>query len=149
MKRENFSMNYVQKRIQKYHQILRLVSFGLMFTIGLLANSPVEAQALDGPAIQKLALQGMWAAENDYGYWSWKEDNSICLRKIEKSGKCTDTGTWSITGDVMCYKLTWLWKSNDVNDNCFTIQALKDGRYEALFHGGAMVSTFIHFKVLD
>ena len=138
-----------QKRRQKYNQRNRLASLGLLLTLGLLANSPAEAQALDGPAIQKLALQGTWAAENDWGYWSWKEDNSICLRKIEKSGKCTDTVTWSITGDVLCYKLTWLWKSNDVNANCFTIQALKDGRYEALFHGGAMVSTFIHFKMLE
>jgi hypothetical protein len=142
-------MSCTQKRMHKDNQWRRLASLGLMLTLGLLANSPVEAQALDGPAIQKLALQGMWAADNDYGYWSWKEDNSICLRKIEKSGKCTDTGTWSIIGDVMCYKLTWLWKSIGINDNCFTIQALKDGRYEALFHGGAMVSTFIHFKVLD
>ncbi len=142
-------MSCTQKRKHKNNQWRRLASLGLMLTLGLLANSPVEAQALDGPAIQKLALQGMWAAENDYGYWSWKEDNSICLRKIEKSGKCTDTGTWSITGDVMCYKLTWLWKSYGLNDNCFTIQALKDGRYETLFHGGAMVSTFFHFKVLD
>jgi hypothetical protein len=123
-----------------------------MLALSLIANSPAVAQALDGPAIQKLALQGVWVADNDWGNWSWSDDNTVCLRKldlIEKSGKCTDTGTWSITGDVMCYKLTWLWKSNGVNDNCFTIQALKDGRYEALFHGGAMVSTFIKFEVLN
>ena len=123
---------------------------GLILTLGLLANSPAEVQALNGTALQKLAVQGTWAAEEaELGYWSWKEDNSICLRKIEKSGKCTDTGTWSITGDVLCYKLTWLWKSYGYDDNCFTIQALKDGRYEALFHGGAMVSTFIYFGVLE
>jgi hypothetical protein len=127
----------------------RLASLGLMLTLGLFANSPAEAQALDGTAIQRLALKGTWAAQNDWGYWSWKKDKSVCFQKYEKSGKCTDTGTWSIIGDVMCYKLTWLWKSIGINDNCFTIQALKDGRYEALYHGGAVVSTFIKFEVLE
>ncbi len=142
-------MTSAWKRTQNYRHMRRSASLGLMLALSLIANSPAVAQALDGPAIQKLALQGMWAAEHDWGYWSWKEDNTICLRKVEKIGNCTDTGTWSITGDVLCYKLTWMWKSYELNDNCFTIQALKNGRYEALFHGGAMVSTFIHFKVLD
>ncbi len=142
-------MTSAWKRTQNYRHMRRSASLGLMLALSLIANSPAVAQALDGAEIQKLALQGMWVADDDWGNWSWSDDKTVCLRKIEKSGKCTDTGTWSIIGDVMCYKLTWLWKSYGVNDNCFTIQALKDGRYEALFHGGAMVSTFIKFEVLN
>jgi hypothetical protein len=29
------------------------------------------------------------------------------------------------------------------------VQALGDGRYETLYHGGAMVSTMFFFKVLE
>ena len=142
-------MTSAWKRTQNFRQMRRSASLGLMLALSLIANSPAVAQALDGAEIQKLALQGMWVADNDWGNWSWSDDKTVCLRKTEKSGKCTDTGKWSINGDVMCYKLTWLWKSYGVNENCFTIQALKDGRYEALFHGGAMVSTFIKFEVLN
>ena len=141
-------MACAQKRTQNYILMRISASLGLMLTLVLLSNSPAMAQALDGTAIQKLAFQGMWIAENDWGNWSWKEDKTVCLRKTEKSGKCTDTGTWSINGNVLCYKLTWLWKSYGAKDNCFTIQALKDGKYEALNHGGALVSTFIKFRVL-
>ena len=126
-----------------------LASLGLMLTLCLLANSPAEAQALDGTAIQKLALQGTWAAEKDWGNWSWSEDNTVCLRLTDQSGDCADTGTWTINGDVMCYELAWWGESYDVRKNCFTVNSLGDDRYEALYHGGAMVSTFIHFKVLE
>ncbi len=126
-----------------------LASLGLMLTLCLLANSPAEAQALDGTAIQKLALQGTWVAERAWGNWSWSEDNTICLRLVDQSGDCADTGTWTINGDVMCYELTWWGESYGVRKNCFTVNSLGDDRYEALFHGGAMVSTFIYFKVLE
>ena len=143
-------MNYVQKLMQKYYQILRLASIGLMLTLGLLANSPAEAQELDGPAIQKLALQGTWAAEKKgIGYWSWKEDNSVCLRLLENDADCADTGTWTRNDDVICYEFKWWGKAYDVRTNCITVNALGDDRYDALHHGGAMVSTFFHFKVLD
>jgi len=127
----------------------RLASLGLLLTLGLLANSPAEAQALDGPAIQKLALQGTWAAENDWGYWSWSEDNTVCLRLADQSGDCADTGTWTRNDDVICYEFTWWGKPYDVRINCFTVNSLGDDRYEALYHGGAMVSTFIKFEVLN
>jgi len=142
-------MARAQKPTQNYNQMRISASLGLMLTLGLLSNSPAVAQALDGTAIQKLALQGMWIAENDWGNWSWKEDKTVCLRLNKRSGNCADTGTWEINGDVMCYKLTWWGKSYDVTNNCYTIQALKGGQYEALYHGGAMVSTFIKFRVLN
>ena len=142
-------MPCTQKRMQKNNQWRRLASLGLMLTLGLLANSPAEAQALKGTAIQKLALQGTWVAEADWGYWSWGADNTVCLRCLNQTGDCADTGTWTINGDVMCYELTWWGESYDVRTNFFTVHVLGDDRYEALYHGGAMVSTFFHFKVLE
>ena len=38
-------------------------SFCLLLMIGLLVYSPAQAQELDSAAIQKLALQGTWVAE--------------------------------------------------------------------------------------
>ena len=123
---------------------------GLIITLGFFSSSLANAQALDEKAIQDLALQGTWAAEKkDWGYWSWSEDNTVCLRVISADGDCADTGTWTVDGNVMCYELTWWGKSYDVRKNCFTVHALGDGRYETLYHGGAMVSTFITFKVID
>ncbi len=143
-------MPCTQKRMQKINQWRRLASLGLMLTLGLLANSPAEAQALKGTAIQKLALQGTWVAERtDWGNWSWGADNTVCLRLLNQTVDCADTGTWTINGDVMCYELTWWGEVYDDRANCFTVHALGDGRYEALYHGGAMVSTFIHFGVLN
>jgi len=142
-------MTGAQIRKIKSIQIRRLARFVSILTLGVLANSPAEAQTLDGTAVEKLALQGTWAAENDWGNWSWSEDNTVCLRLADQSGDCADTGTWTVNGDVMCYELTWWGKAYDVRENCFTVNSLGDDRYEALYHGGAMVSTFIHFKVLE
>ena len=142
-------MTGAQIRKIKSIQIRRLARFVSVLMLGVLANSPAEAQTLDGTAVEKLALQGTWAAENDWGNWSWSEDNTVCLRLADQSGDCADTGTWTVNGDVMCYELTWWGKAYDVRKNCFTVNSLGDDRYEALYHGGAMVSTFIHFKVLE
>jgi len=136
--------------MRKNSQWRRLASLGLMLTLGLLANSPAVAQAIKGTAIQKLALQGTWAAEDaEFGYWSWGADNTVCFRLNNQTGDCADTGTWRINDDVMCYELTWWGKSIGIRTNCFTVHVLGDDRYEALYHGGAMVSTFIHFGVLN
>jgi len=143
-------MPCTQKQMRKNSQWRRLASLGLVLTLGLLANSPAEAQALKGTAIQKLALQGTWAAEDaEFGYWSWGADNTVCFRLNNQTGDCADTGTWRINDDVMCYELTWWGKSIGIRTNCFTVHVLGDDRYEALYHGGAMVSTFIHFGVLN
>ena len=128
----------------------RLACLGLIIALGLFANSPAEAQELDSTAIQKLALQGTWAAEDlEFGYWSWNKDETVCLRVGDTEGKCADTGTWVINDNVICYELTWWGETVDNRKNCFTAQALGDGRYETLYHGGAMVSTFYKFEVLE
>ncbi len=71
------------------------------------------------------------------------------FRLLDQNGDCADTGTWTINGDAMCYELTWWGETEGDRTNCLTVHALGDDRYEALYHGGAMVSTFIHFKVLE
>jgi hypothetical protein len=143
-------MTRAKMRKQENNQWRRLASLGLMLTLGLLANSPAEAQALKGTAVQKLALQGTWVAEHaEFGNWSWGADNTVCFRLANPIGDCADTGTWTIDGDVMCYELTWWGEGADVRTNCFTVNALGDGRYKTLHHGGAMVSTFFHFRALN
>ena len=101
------------------------------------------------PLSRDLHLKAHGPAQNDWGYWSWKKDKSVCIRLIEKNAKCADTGTWTINDNVICYEFTWWGKAYDVRKNCFTVHALGDDHYEALYHGGAMVSTFIKFEVLE
>ncbi len=142
--------NHETKQSKPCSRGKRLASLGLILTLGLLANSPAEAQELDSAAIQNLALQGTWAAEDpEWGYWSWNNDETVCLHLGDTEGKCADTGTWVINDNVICYELTWWGESVGDRKVCFTAQALGDGRYETLYHGGAMVSTFYKFEVLE
>ena len=111
--------------------------------------SHAAAQELDGKALERLALQGMWEAEHaEYGFWAWNGDGTVCLRVGNKDGECTDTGHWSVADNVLCYELKWWGDTAGERKNCFTVQALKDGRFETLFHGGTMVSRMFVFKVL-
>ena len=118
-------------------------------TLGLLGSSPAVAQALDGNAVRDIALQGTWAAEYDWGYWTWSGDDSVCVRVFEPDGDCADTGTWTINGEALCYELTWFGEGYDVRKNCVTVHPLGDGRYDARYHGGALDSTFFIFKVIE
>jgi hypothetical protein len=142
--------NFGTKQSKSSNRGKLLASLGLMLTLGLLANSPAEAQELDSAAIQQLALQGTWAAEDpEFGNWSWNKDKTVCLRIRETEGNCADTGTWVINDNVVCYELTWWGGASGVRKTCFTAQAVGDGRYETLYHGGAMISTMYFFKVLE
>lgn len=143
-------MANVSKRNQSRfnRRVKQLASWGL--TLVLLISTQAAAETLDSAAIRKLALQGTWAAEDpEIGNWSWNKDKTVCLRIGDTEGKCADTGTWVINDNVICYELTWWGESNDDRKSCFTAQALGNGRYETLYHGGAMVSTFYYFKVLE
>ena len=53
---EDLSMTGAQIRKIKSIQIRRLARFVSILTLGVLANSPAEAQTLDGTAVEKLAL---------------------------------------------------------------------------------------------
>ncbi|MBS9716284.1 hypothetical protein ACFFUT_11380 [Pseudohalocynthiibacter aestuariivivens] len=111
---------------------------------------PALAQELDGEALKKLALGGIWQAEHaEYGLWNWNDSGSVCLRVGSTDGDCFDTGTWEITDNVLCYELTKWGESTGERVNCFTVAALDDNRYETLFHGGAMISRMFAFKVLE
>ena len=142
--------NHGNKQSKPSNWRKRLASLALTLTLGLLANSPAEAQELDSAAIRELALQGTWAAEHsEFGNWSWNKDGTVCLRIGAAEGKCADTGTWAVNDNVICYELTWWGETTGNRKDCFTAQALGDGRYETLYHGGVMVSTMFFFKVLE
>ena len=110
--------------------------------------SPVASQELEGNALKRLALQGIWEAEHaEYGFWKWNTDGTVCLRVGNKDGKCTDTGSWYVADNVLCYELKWWGNTAGERKNCFTVQPLKDGRFETLFYGALMVSRMFAFKL--
>ena len=120
--------------------------FGFVCAVFML--TAVQAQALGGADIMKLADRGTWQAEEtEYGNWTWKEDHTVCFRISNQKGKCADTGSWKIDGNVICYELSWYGKSVGINKNCFTVRELGNGRYETRYHGGAMVSSWFKFKI--
>ncbi len=122
----------------------------LSLTVASGVMRPATAQELDGEALKKLALGGVWQAEHaEYGLWNWDDSGSVCLRVGSADGDCFDTGTWEITDNVLCYELTAWGESVGERVNCFTVNALEDNRYETLFHGGAMVSRMFAFSVLE
>jgi hypothetical protein len=124
--------------------------WSLFISMGLFAGSVSAEQELDGSAVEKLALRGIWAAEeNSYGYWKWNEDGSVCLRLHEPGGDCADTGTWAIDGNFICYELEWWGEAYGQRDACLSVVAHDGTPYEVLFQGDALVSTMFHFTVLE
>ena len=111
-----------------------LTSLGLMLALGLLTSTQAVAEMLDGASIRKLALQGTWATQDKWGrYWSWSEDNSVCLRLFDQNGDCSDTDTWKIDGDVICYELKWWGEIAGVRSQCVSVAALGDIHYETRY----------------
>ena len=126
------------------------LAWSLLFWMGSFVGSVAAAQELDGSAVEKLALQGIWAAEEDaYGYWSWNEDGSVCLRLYEPSGDCADAGTWAIDGDFICYELEWWGEAYGQRAACLKVVAHEGMPYEVLFHDEVLVDTMFHFTVLE
>src|SRR5665811_78222 len=123
--------------ISKLKHLVKCLS--LLAWCSLVAASPAQAEALDGTALKQLALSGTWKPTR-FGLWKWNEDNTVCLRLVATEEKCSDTGTWTIDDNVLCYKLTWYGKSYGIQENCFTVAKLQDGRYEAYYHGTAVDS---------
>ena len=141
-------MNYVPTSNVKRTQIVHVSFTSLIFAIGLLLCSSAQAQELDGAALQKLTTQGTWVAEHhEFGNWNWNKDETVCVHLRGTDKKCADTGTWVMNDNVICYELTW-W-GGDTRKNCFTVQELGEGRFETLYHGGAMVSTFFYFNLAN
>ena len=47
-------------------------------------------------------------------------------------------------------RLRWLQiDAKVIQENCFTVAKLQDGRYEAYYHGTAVDSMFMNFEVLE
>ena len=129
-----------------------------MFSILMIQPAAsAESRALNKDALTKLALQGTWQTQAlgagggySYRHWSWGEDNSVCLRLFGLNEDCSDTGTWKIDEDVLCYELTWWGESYQSRKNCFTVVSLDGGRYEALYHDSKLDhSVFFDFEVLE
>jgi hypothetical protein len=94
--------------ITRQCKLIRLAFVGILLVLVLPIRSPAQAQELDGTTIMKLALQGTWETEYaEYGYWSWAEDKTVCLKLGSPEENCADTGTWAISDNAVCYELTW------------------------------------------
>ena len=132
------------------HRALAMYLVVAMFSILMIQPATsAEPQALNTDALTKLALQGTWQTKR-FGLWSWGEDNSVCLRLLGLNEDCSDTGNWKIDDNVLCYELTWWGKSYGIRKNCFTVVALADGKFEALYHDSKVEqSMFINFEVLE
>lgn len=115
----------------------------------ILVGPQAQAQALDGAELRDLALRGTWSASLGYGYWTWKEDNTVCLRLHEPNENCSDTGTWKIDGNKLCYEYTWWGQAEDMRELCLTIIALDGGQFEVRHEGEKVTSTIFRFQVLD
>jgi hypothetical protein len=123
---------------------------GVCFSMGLFAGSIAEAQELDGGAVEDLALQATWDAEDDsYGYWDWNEDGSVCLRLHEPTGECADRGTWATDDDFICYEFEWWGEGYGQRAACISVVAHEGEPYEVLYQGDALVSTMFHFTLLE
>ncbi len=108
------------------------------------------ADQIVGKELEDLMGSGIWVSEHaEIGSWEWAYDGSICLRLPEPTDPCADNGTWKIEDDVICYKLTWWGSSVGDQENCFTLNTAGDGRYETVYHGGSMASTFFFFQVQE
>ena len=127
-----------------------ILARSLIFSIALFSGSIAAAQELDGSAVKDLALQGIWVAEeHSYGYWSWNEDGSVCLRINDPTSDCQDTGTWAIDGDFICYELEWWGEAYGQRAACISVVAHEGRPYEVIFQADAMNSTMFNFTLLE
>ena len=97
--------------------------------------------------MHKLASQGTWVAENDWGYWNWNDDQTLCLRVYSSEGDCSDTGGWRIENDVLCYELEWWGEAYGLRKACLEISPLGDGRYDVRAHGSPVDKSIFAFRV--
>lgn len=138
---------FFTKKIKRT-QIVHMSFMNFIIVLGLLLCPSVQAQDIDNDELQKLAFQGTWVTEhNEFGNWTWNKDDTVCVHLPGTDLECADTGTWVMNDNVICYEFTW-WGSS-IQKNCFTVQELGEGRYETLYHGGAMVSAFFRFGLAN
>jgi len=81
--------------------------------------------------------------------WIWEDDNTLCLKlgETDSSSKCADTGTWVIKDNVLCYELSWIFKSSGHDKVCLTVATTDDQTYSAYYHGEALVTEYFSFTV--
>ena len=126
------------------------LAWSLLVSMVLFSGSGAAAEELDGSAVEDLALQGIWAAEEDgYGYWSWNEDRSVCLRLNDPTGDCADTGTWAVDGDFICYELEWWGEAYGQRDACISVVVHEGTPYEVLIQDDVLIATMFHFTLLE
>jgi hypothetical protein len=134
-------------RLWKLKHLAKCLSILVLYSLVTVSPAQADVEALNGDALKKLAYQGTWKSKR-FGLWKWNEDNTVCLRLIAKEDNCSDTGTWEIADNVLCYKLSWWGKSYGIQENCFTVTKLEGGRYES-YHHTVVGSMFKNFEVLE
>ncbi len=120
---------------------------GIAVVLAVLGPFSAVAADLAPNAVAALVKGRTWATTRVLNYartdtWEWRADGTVCLRLDRTDGKCDDSGSWTIDGPKVCYKLEWWQKSQDLSSACFSVADLGDGQYEAKLPTGSSVLRF-------
>jgi hypothetical protein len=128
-----------------------IISLASLFFVIWPTSAPA-AEKLGSDELSSLVNGKTWKIQFIQAeYWDWRKDGVVCVR-LDRMSKCADEGRWRLDGDKLCWKLTWLGKTNRLNKNCiFAFRAANDRleahRVEA--DGSAAPGTFFEFSVAD
>lgn len=123
----------------------RLVKSLAISLLAFCASTQAADTTLDAKAVRTLASGHTWRAKfysPSPTYWSWRTDGSFCLRLDDETAKCSDTGTWKVDGDRLCYKTTWWGQTSGVGAGCIRVVALDKGSYDAVQDNGVSLFKF-------
>jgi len=122
----------------------RLLAFPLLLLLP--CSGSQAAPPLGAEAAKRLISDHTWQQQQAHGpgkvYWSWKADGTVCLRTDDETGKCADTGRWTLEGNRMCYELTWWGAASGRKSACFRIVDRDKGLFEAVQDNGLTLFEF-------
>jgi hypothetical protein len=109
-----------------------------------------KAVTLDADAAKGVTSDRVWQVKKPRGpghdFWSWKSDGSVCVRLGENTGKCADTGRWTLQAEKVCYQLSWWGEVHGLKSTCFRISEQGKGRYVWLTDNAIPIHEFSVLK---
>ncbi|SDE81086.1 hypothetical protein [Ruegeria marina] len=68
-------------RISTIRNPLLSVVLGCVVFIASVVQLTAQSSEIQGDQLHELMFRGLWDAEHEeYGYWSWNKDGTVCLR---------------------------------------------------------------------
>ena len=79
-----------------------------------------QLKTLIGGHTIALAFYGDLSDAARTAYWDFKSDGKLCTRLTASPAgtKCADNGTWRMEGEVLCWQLGWLGKTDGFDAAC-------------------------------